>query len=158
MHATEARGPRRIGVVGLGAGNLAAYGRAGDRMRIYEINDQVLELARTEFTFLADTRAKVETVLGDRRLMLSQDPPQDFDVLVMDAFSGDSIPVHLLTEEAIAEYVRHLDRDGILALHITNSHLDLKPVVAAEAARVGRVAFFYDDSPRDEDPICLHSD
>ena len=87
--------PRRIGILGLGCGTLAAYGRSGDTIRIYEINPLVLEIARSEFTYLGDTPAHVETVLGDGRLSLEREPSQQFDVLVMDAFSGDSVPVHL---------------------------------------------------------------
>ncbi len=100
--------PRRIGVLGLGAGTIALYGRAGDTVRIYEINPIVAQLARSEFTYLRDTRARVEIVMGDGRLSLEREPDQRFDVLVMDAFSGDSVPVHLLTEEAFRTYLRHL--------------------------------------------------
>jgi hypothetical protein len=150
--------PHRLGVVGLGVGTLAAYGRAGDSIRIYEINDQVIEIAREEFTYLRDSAAAVVTVLGDARLSLEREPNQNFDVLVIDAFSGDSIPTHLLTLEAIEAYVRHLKPDGVLAVHITNNTLDLRPVMASAAARTGRVAVIDEYSRRDADWYCRTSD
>ena len=121
--------PRRIGVVGLGVGTLAAYGKADDTIRFYEINSEVVRLARGYFTFLSDTDAKTEMILGDARLSLEHEPPQNYDILVLDAFSGDAIPTHLLTREAGDLYARHLARDGILAVHISNLHFDLRPVV-----------------------------
>jgi SAM-dependent methyltransferase len=127
----------RVGVVGLGTGTLATYGRTGDHYTFYEINPLVVSLAKTEFSFLADSQAKVDIVLGDARLSLEREPPQAFDVLALDAFSGDSIPVHLLTRQAFALYFRHLRDTGVLAVHITNRYLDLTPVVqtAAESLR-----------------------
>src|SRR6185503_14200535 len=92
--------PVRVGVVGLGTGTLAVYGRPGDVYRFYEINPQVVEIARREFTYLNDSKAKIETVLGDARLAMEREPAQQYDVLVIDAFSSDSIPVHLITREA----------------------------------------------------------
>ena len=127
-------GPLRVGVVGLGAGTLAAYGRTGDVFRFYDINSDVVELARSEFTFLKDSRAKVEVALGDARLSLEREPAQNFDVLALDAFSSDAIPVHLLTVEAFKTYLRHLKPGGVLAVHISNRYLDLVPVVQ-QAAR-----------------------
>ncbi|MDO9313878.1 MAG: fused MFS/spermidine synthase [Burkholderiaceae bacterium] len=147
----------RIGVVGLGAGTLAAYGRAGDVMRIYEINEQVLDLARSDFTFLSDSAARIEPVLGDGRLMLERDPPQHFDLLAMDAFSGDSIPAHLLTLEAMKTYFGQLKPDGLLAVHITNRYLDLEPVMAAVAQQYGKTALIYDLDPGDDDLYCRHT-
>ncbi len=120
---------RRIGVVGLGVGTLAAYGQAGDVVRFYEINPQAKQLAETRFTYLAGSTARVEVVLGDARLSLENEPSQQFDLLALDAFSGDAIPVHLLTREALEIYLRHLKPDGVLAMHITNRHLDLLPVM-----------------------------
>ena len=120
---------QRVGIIGLGAGTMAAYGRAGDYYRFYEINPLVADLARTQFTYLKDCPALVETVIGDARLSLEAEPPHYFDVLVVDAFSGDSIPVHLLTREAFALYLRHMRPGGILAVHISNRNLDLAPVV-----------------------------
>lgn len=149
--------PLKLGVVGLGTGTLATYGRPGDVMRIYEINDQVLSLARSHFTYLQDSGARIETALGDGRLVLEAEPPQSFDLLVMDAFSGDSIPTHLLTLEALQGYLRHLAPQGVLAVHITNRYLDLKPVMAAAAQALGRVAVAYDLSPPDDDLYCRRS-
>jgi len=119
----------RVGIIGLGTGTLAIYGKQGDSYRFYEINDLVVKVAQTDFTFLRDSGAKVEIVIGDGRLELEREPSQDFDVLAVDAFSGDSIPVHLLTKEAFATYFRHLKPNGILAVHVSNRFLDLQSVV-----------------------------
>ncbi len=120
---------RRIGVVGMGVGTLAAYGKAGDRFRFYEINPEVIRLARKHFTFLKDTPADCEIITGDARLSLEREDAQEFDVLVLDAFSGDAIPTHLLTREAFELYDRHLAPDGVLCVHISNLHFDLRPIV-----------------------------
>jgi spermidine synthase len=131
----ERPGAMRVGVIGLGTGTLAAYGREGDRYRFYEINPRVVDLAAREFTYLADSEAELEVVLGDARLSLEREPPQEFDVLAVDAFSSDAIPVHLITREALALYLRHVKPDGIVAFHVSNRFLDLVPVVARIAAR-----------------------
>jgi hypothetical protein len=149
--------PRQLGVVGLGAGTLAAYGRAGDQMRMYEINDQVLDLARRHFSYLSDTAASIVPVLGDGRLMLERETPQAFDLLAMDAFSGDSIPTHLLTLEAFESYMRHMRPDGLLAVHITNTYLDLRPVMASAAQHVGKVALLLELPGGLGDPFCRRS-
>ncbi|MCB1941473.1 MAG: fused MFS/spermidine synthase [Candidatus Accumulibacter sp.] len=151
------RGALKVGILGLGAGTLATYGRDGDEMRMYEINDQVVDLARSEFSYLADSAARIVPVLGDGRLMLEREPVQDFDLLAIDAFSGDSIPTHLLTVEAMQAYLRHLKSDGVLALHITNRYLDLRPVVAAAAARLQMTALIFDLDPAEGDAFCRHS-
>lgn len=122
-------GPKRVGVVGLGAGTLAAYGKPGDYFRFYEIDPQVIRIAQGWFSFLKQSPAQKDIVLGDARLSLESEPSQQFDVLAVDAFSGDAIPVHLLTREAFAVYFRHLKADGILAIHVSNTYLDLAPVV-----------------------------
>jgi hypothetical protein len=140
IQAASQRGALRVGVVGLGVGTLAAYGRAGDRYTFYEINPQVIELAGRDFTFLRDSAAKVVIVSGDARLALEAQPPQGFDMLAVDAFSGDAIPVHLLTREAFELYFRHLKADGVLAVHISNSYLNLQPVVERAAAYFGKPA------------------
>jgi len=145
IEARRAAGPVRIGVIGLGAGTLAAYGRPGDTIRIYEINPQVVELARREFSYLADAKGQVDVVLGDARLSLEREPPQGFDVLAVDAFSSDAIPVHLLTAEAFEVYFRHLKPGGVLAVHISNRYVDLKPVVKEAAARFGKAARVVED-------------
>ena len=121
--------PKRVGVIGLGTGTLAAYGKPGDSFRFYEINPQVVGIANTWFTFLKQSPAKSEIVLGDARLSLESEPSQQFDVLAVDAFSGDAIPVHLLTKEAFAVYFQHLKPEGILAVHTSNTYLNLAPVV-----------------------------
>ena len=129
--------PLRVGVVGLGTGTLAAYGREGDVYRFYEINPQVQRLATTQFTYLKDNGARCEVVLGDARLSLEREPPQQYDVLALDAFTSDAIPIHLLTLEAFEIYQRHLKPDGILAVHISNRFVDLRPVVVGLAKSLG---------------------
>jgi spermidine synthase len=139
-------GHHRAGMVGLGVGTLAAYGRAGDDFRFYEINPMVADVARSKFTFLRDSAAHTEIVLGDARLSLEREGNRHFDTLVLDAFSGDSIPLHLLTEEAFQCYFRHLNADGVMAVHVSNQYLDLRPVVANLAARSGRTAVLIQSS------------
>ncbi len=147
--------PRRLGVLGLGCGTLAAYGRAGDTIRIYEINPQVIQIAQSWFTYLKDTPAKLELALGDARLVLESEPSQQFDLLVMDAFSGDSVPVHLITREAFRTYFRHMKPGGIVAVNVSNSYLNLAPVMASAAAAFGKTAFLYDFTPDDDDFLCF---
>jgi SAM-dependent methyltransferase len=154
MRATEGRS-RRIGILGLGCGTLAAYGRAGDTLRIYEINPLVLDIARSQFTYLNDTPAKVEVAQGDGRLVLESEPDQQFDVLVMDAFSGDSVPVHLITREAFQTYFRHLKPGGILAVNITNLYLNLEPVMERAGNAFGKIALVYHYEPPEDDPTCF---
>jgi hypothetical protein len=144
-------GPKRVGVIGLGAGTLAAYGKRGDYFRYYEINPQVIEVANGWFTFLKQSPAKSEIILGDARLSLEAEASQQFDVLAVDAFSGDAIPVHLLTREAFALYFRHLKPDGILAVHTSNTYLNLAPVVkllAEDANYSARLIASDEDEPR----------
>jgi spermidine synthase len=129
-----------VGVIGLGAGTLAAYGRAGDHFTFYEINPLVIRIANEQFIFLRDSPAQINIELGDARLTLEREEPQKFDVLAVDAFSGDSIPVHLLTREAFELYFRHLKPDGVLCVHISNRYLSLEPVVAAAAASLNKQA------------------
>ncbi len=129
--------PKRVGVVGLGAGTLAAYGKRGDYFRFYDINPLIRKLATSSFTYLRDTPAKTEIVMGDARLSLQAEQPQQFDVLAVDAFSGDAIPVHLLTREAFALYLQHLKPDGVLAIHTSNTYLNLEPVVKLLADDAG---------------------
>jgi SAM-dependent methyltransferase len=130
IRSLAARDGVRVGVIGLGTGTLAAYGREGDVYRFYDINPEVLEVAGREFTYLGDSEATIELVLGDARLQLEREPPQGFDVLAVDAFSSDSIPVHLVTREALGVYLRHARPEGIVAFHVSNRFLDLVPVVA----------------------------
>jgi spermidine synthase len=148
-------GSLRIGSVGLGAGTLAVYGKPGDVFRVYELNAAVLEIAENQFTYLKDSKARVEPVLGDARLSLEREislgafdkPERRFDVLSLDAFSGDAIPVHLLTREAFAIYVRTLKSDGVIAFHLSNTYLDLPPVVAQIARDAGFTAVLIADRP-----------
>jgi SAM-dependent methyltransferase len=130
-------GSIRVGVIGLGIGTLARYGQKGDHYSFYEINPLVVDLAKKLFDFLGQSEAQVDIVPGDGRLSLERQAPQGFDVLVLDAFSGDAIPVHLLTREAFELYFRHLKPQGILAIHVSNRLLDLPPVVEAGARSVG---------------------
>ncbi len=134
----------RRGVVGLGAGTLAADGRAGDVVRMYEIDPDVERVARAHFTYLRDAPAAVSVVLGDGRLSLEREADQMFDVLVLDAFSGDSIPVHLLTREAFDTYRRHVRPGGVIAVNVTNHSLHLAPVVGNLAAHLGLSAIVVD--------------
>ncbi len=139
------RWPVRVGLIGLGTGTLATYGRPGDTYRFYEINPLVVEYARQYFRYLDDSRARTEVVMGDGRLLLERERPQGFDVLVVDAFSGGSIPVHLLTKEAFGVYFSHLKADGILALHLTNRAVDLTGVVARGAVELGATGVVVSD-------------
>jgi SAM-dependent methyltransferase len=134
------QGRLRLGVIGLGAGTMAAWGRPGDTVRFYEINRAMVDIARTQFSYLGDCGCRPEVIMGDARLSLEREAGEQYDVLVVDAFSGDSIPVHLLTREAFEVYFRHLRPDGILAVHVTNSYLDLSHPVAAVAHDLGREA------------------
>jgi hypothetical protein len=131
---------RNIGVIGLGAGTLAAYGRRGDHIRFYEINPAVPAIAQNTFTYIRDSAAQVDIEEGDARTSLARESPQHFDVLVVDAFSGDAIPIHLLTTEALALYRRHLTPHGILAFHISNQHVDLAPAIGLLATFAGMQA------------------
>ena len=141
--------PRRVAVVGLGAGTLASYGKPGDVFRFYEIDPRVEVIAKNVFTYLRESKAKIEIVEGDARLSMEAEPPQQYDVIAVDAFSGDAIPVHLMTAEALRLYQRHMRPGGILAFHISNNFLDLAPVVQAEAEHAGVPAVIV-SSPDDE--------
>lgn len=141
----------RVGIVGLGAGTLAAYSKPGDTVRFFEINPDVVSAAREYFTFLSDAQGETSVAVGDARILLEAevreaDRPR-YDVLVVDAFSSGSIPIHLLTAEAAGLYASRLAPDGVLVLHVTNRFLDLEPVtrgiaetLAAEAVRVSTPA------------------
>ena len=131
---------RNVGVVGLGAGTIAAYGHAGDRMRFYEINPVVIPIAQHLFTYLRDSPAQITFAVGDARSSLAREAPQGFDVLAIDAFSGDAIPLHLLTTEAMTLYRKHLAPGGILAFHISNRHIDLEPAIYLLAESSGMQA------------------
>lgn len=136
-HPRRLEGDGRInaGVIGLGTGSIALYGRPNDTIRFYEINPAVEDLARRYFTYLNDLPAQV--IVGDARLVLEREPSRQYDVLVIDAFTSDAIPAHLLTAECAAIYRRHLRDDGLLVFHISNRTLDLAPVVNGIAAKLG---------------------
>ncbi len=146
---------RHVGMVGLGAGSIAAYGLPGDRFRIYEINPGVIRLARERFTYLADSAADISVVPGDARLTLEAElrhgERQRFDLLVLDAFSSDAIPVHLLTSEAFTLYLAHMKPAGVIAVHVSNRHLDLRPVVEAQARQHALHFATIEDDPLEED-------
>jgi len=129
--------PRRIGVVGLGTGTMAAFGRAGDYLRIYEINQAVQRLAWSPFGYLSNCLGQAEVALGDARLSMERESSQQFDLLALDAFSSDAIPVHLLTQQAFEVYSRHVKTNGIIAVHISNHYLNLEPVVVNLARHFG---------------------
>lgn len=155
IEATRREG-HHVGMIGLGAGTLAVYGRTGDRYRIYEIDPAVIQFAQTEFTFMADSLAKVDTVLGDARLSMERESPQEFDVLAVDAFSGGSVPIHLLTVEAMGVYLRHMRPDGIVAFHVTNRFLNIPPVVDTIARSMGlHVAHIRDEN---DNPLLRNTD
>jgi len=146
--------PIHVGVVGLGVGTLATYAKPGDRFRFYEINPQVEAFARSHFTYLEDCEGAEKVILGDGRISLERElavgDSQNFDLLVIDAFSGDSIPIHLLTREAFDLYFRHLKPDGVLAVHITNRHLDLSDPIRNIADASGWDAFRIFNNHRDD--------
>lgn len=146
LETLGAKGPMRVGVIGLGAGVLASYGRTGDTYRFYEIDPMVTRLANTVFSFLLQSPAAISVVAGDARLSLEKEPPQHFDLLSVDAFSGDSIPVHLLTVEAFRVYARHLRPGGVLAIHVSNKYLTLAPVVVGVALETLGEARFVEDA------------
>ncbi len=143
--------PLNVGVIGLGAGVIAAWMKPGDALTFYEISPRVVDIARREFTYLADTPAKTELVMGDGRLSLERGPARGYDVLGIDAFSGDSIPMHLVTREAMALYVKHLKPDGVIVFQATNRYIDLLPVVKRLAAEFGFEAVNVSDSPDADD-------
>jgi spermidine synthase len=147
--ASQAFGPMRVGVIGLGVGVLASYAREGDLYTIYEINPEVVRMSSEHFDFVPRARdrgAIVSVLLGDARLSLENQPPQSYDVLALDAFSSDAIPTHLLTHEAIELYMKHLTPDGVLAVHISNRYLDLIPVCQRAAEHVNRAAIVVHDT------------
>lgn len=147
LREIDPKKPLSVGVIGLGAGVIAAWMKPGDRLVFYEISPRVVDIARREFTFLDDTSAKTEVVLGDGRLSLEREPPRGYDVLGIDAFSGDSIPMHLVTREAMAIYVKHLKPDGVIVFQATNRFIDLLPVVKRLAAEFGLEAVNVADEP-----------
>ena len=142
--------PLRVAVVGLGAGSVLVHARRYDLFRFYELDPEVEQVARDSFTYLADTPAEVEVVIGDGRLRLQEEDlagEPAWDVIVLDAFAGDAIPVHLLTAEAFALYERRLNEGGVLAVHISNRHVDLAPVVRSHARSLGMISLLTVSDP-----------
>jgi SAM-dependent methyltransferase len=129
----------RVGVVGLGVGTIAAYSRRGDSMTFFEIDQAVVDIARTPdlFTFLADAPVSPVVVVGDARLSLRDVPPASYDLLILDAFSSDSVPAHLLTREAVQIFARSLAPRGLLAFHLSNRYYDLAAAVGATVRAEG---------------------
>ena len=153
--APQSNNKQRIGMIGLGVGTVGAYCREGDICRIYEINAEVERLARKHFTYLADSKAKLEVIIGDARLSLEREANNQFNVLAVDAFSGDSIPMHLITQEAVRGFMGHVASNGILAYHVSNRFLNLPPVLAEIADREKLVGVVVED-PAQKDNT-LHS-
>lgn len=151
MNARNIADIQRVAVIGLGTGTVAGYSRAGDLYRFYEINPAVQKIANEDFWYLKTAEGAIDIVLGDARLSLEREPVQNYDTIVVDAFSSDSIPVHLLTREAIALYFHHLKPDGVLAVHISNRFIDLSPVLERAAAALGKSAIVVDSSDDDEE-------
>ncbi|MFO1413410.1 MAG: fused MFS/spermidine synthase [Burkholderiales bacterium] len=141
--------PVKVGIIGLGTGTIAVYGAKGDTYRFYDINPGVIAIAQRDFTYLKDSAASIELPLGDARLKLEREAPQNFDVLAIDAFSSDAIPVHLITREAVEVYLKHMKPDGVIAFHVTNRYLDLVPVVEGIAHELGLAALWIDDPGAD---------
>jgi hypothetical protein len=138
---------QKVGVIGLGVGSLAAYGQAGQRWTFFEIDPAIEALARDSryFTFLKDSPAAIDVQIGDARLSLEHVADSRYGVLIVDAFSSDAIPVHLLTKEALRLYVAKIDATGLLAFHISNRYLDLQPLLGALAADAGLACLAEDD-------------
>jgi tetratricopeptide (TPR) repeat protein len=151
------KGQHRIGIIGLGVGTLASYAQPGDYVRFFEINPEVERMARAHFSYLTNCRGKLEVTLGDARLSLEREPPQNFDLLVVDAFNSDAIPVHLLTREAFAIYERHLKTNGMIAMHVSNKSMNLEPVVMNLARQFDQAAATIDHIPPPNTPWIVSS-
>jgi hypothetical protein len=142
--------PQKVGIIGLGTGTLAGYSRPGDVYRYYETNPQVQPIANEYFWYLKNAEGQVTVTMGDARLSLEREPAQNFDVLVVDAFSSDSIPVHLLTKEALQVYFRHMAADGVVALHISNRFINLQPVLERAAKAIGKRSLLVETEDTDD--------
>jgi len=148
---------RRVGGVGMGVGTIAAYGKQGDLYKFYEINPKVIDIASNYFYYLSNNPAQIQIALGDARLVLERERPQQFDVLAVDAFSGDAVPVHLVTREALAVYLSNIMPDGAVAFHVTSRYLNLAPVIKQLADEIGYEAVLVADRS-DDNPYASHSD
>ncbi len=153
MQLRQAGQPQKIGVIGLGTGTLAGYSRPGDVYRYYEINPLVQSIANQYFWYVRNAEGEVQVVMGDARLSLEREPPQGFDVLAVDAFSSDSIPVHLLTREALGVYLRHMSENGVVAFHISNRFINLQPVLERVAKAAGKRSVLV-ETEDNEDGTC----
>ncbi|HEX4859015.1 MAG TPA: fused MFS/spermidine synthase [Usitatibacteraceae bacterium] len=145
----SAQGPLKVGIVGLGAGTLAVYGNRGDLYRFYEIDKAVVDLATRYFSFIRNSQATVQVTFGDARLVLEGESNQAYDVIVVDAFSSDAIPMHLITREAVRTYQRHLGNNGVIAFHVSNRFLDLKPALADLARELSTNAYWFNEANDD---------
>ncbi|HUN67565.1 MAG TPA: fused MFS/spermidine synthase [Burkholderiales bacterium] len=142
--------PRRVGIIGLGVGSFTAWGRPGDYFRIYELDPDVVKIAREQFWYLSDARAKIDIVTGDGRLNMERDPPQKFDLISVDAFSSGSIPIHLLTREALQAYRRHLAPGGVIVYNVTNRFVNLAPQLKLVAEAEGMKILLISDDPSED--------
>ncbi|HEY8069851.1 MAG TPA: fused MFS/spermidine synthase [Burkholderiales bacterium] len=142
--------PRRVGIIGLGVGSFTAWGKTGDYFRIYELDPEVVKIAREQFWYLPDAKARIDVVVGDGRLNMELDPPQNFDLISVDAFSSDAIPIHLLTREALQAYRRHLAPGGVIVYNVTNRFVNLPPLLKLVAEAEGMKVLLMEDDPTDE--------
>jgi hypothetical protein len=142
--------PRRVGIIGLGVGSFIAWGKAGDYFRVYELDPEVVRIAQEEFWYLKDSPAKIDLVTGDGRLNMERDPPQNFDLISVDAFSSGSIPIHLLTREALRAYRRHLAPGGVIVYNVTNRFVNLAPQLKLVAEAEGMKILLMDDEPSED--------
>ena len=142
--------PRRVGIIGLGVGSFTAWGKAGDTFRIYELDPDVVRIARGQFWYLSESPSKIDVVVGDGRLNMERDPPQNFDLISIDAFSSGSIPIHLLTREALQAYRRHLAPGGVIVYNVTNRFVNLAPQLKLVAEAEGMKAILMNDDPSDD--------
>jgi SAM-dependent methyltransferase len=142
--------PRRVGIIGLGVGSFTAWGRPGDYFRIYELDPDVVKIAREQFWYLSDAKAKIDVVTGDGRLSMERDPPQRFDLISVDAFSSGSIPIHLLTREALRAYRRHLAPGGVIVYNVTNRFVNLAPQLKLVAEAEGMKILLISDDPSED--------
>jgi len=140
---------KKIGIIGLGAGTLSIFGHVKDKIDFYEINPDVIEIANKHFTFLKNAKSKINIVLGDARIKLEEilmkEGPLEYDIIVLDAFSSDVIPMHLLTNEALGLYKKHLSKNGVLVIHISNQHIDLFPIIDTFAKSIGFSSYSFSD-------------
>jgi len=147
----------KVGIVGLGTGTLLTYGRSGDEYRIYEINPEVIQVAKNSFTYIKDSAASISYALGDARLVLERELPNQFDVLIIDAFSSDSIPIHLITQEAFNLYTKHIKADGVIVFHVSNRYLNLPPVLNQLVSNSPYHAILVRNEEPDPNPFDLSS-